>query len=39
MPPELVVLLPEIGLDDLGRRQEPENRGVSFGEAARREGG
>jgi hypothetical protein len=31
---ELVVLLPEIGLDDLGGGQEAENRRVALGEAA-----
>ena len=31
---ELVVLLPEIGLDDLGGSQESEDRGVSLGEGA-----
>ena len=30
---ELVVLLPEIGLDDLGRSEEPENRRVAVGQA------
>jgi hypothetical protein len=35
---ELVVLLPQIGLEDLGRGQEPENRLVSRGEAAMRQG-
>ena len=31
---ELVVLLPEIGLDDLGGTEEAEDRRVSTGEAA-----
>ena len=34
---ELVVLLPQVGLEDLGRGQEPENRRVALGEAAARE--
>jgi len=37
-PGELVVLLPEVGLDQLGRGQEAQNRRVAFGEAAAREG-
>src|SRR6266536_1975610 len=37
-PGELVVLLPEIRLDELGRGQKAENRRVAFGEAATCEG-
>ena len=33
---QLVVLLPEIRLEDLGRSQETENRGIAFREAAAR---
>jgi hypothetical protein len=36
-PGELVVLLPHIGLEDLGRCQEAENRRISLGQAAARE--
>ena len=32
-PAELVVLLPQVGLEKLGRSQELENRHVPFGEA------
>ena len=35
---QLVVLLPHIGLEDLGRSQEAKNRRVAFGEALAREG-
>jgi hypothetical protein len=35
---ELVVLLPEIGLEDLERSQEPENRRISPGKTPAREG-
>jgi hypothetical protein len=34
-PPELVVLLPEVGLDDLGGRREAEDRDVAFGQVPR----
>jgi hypothetical protein len=37
-PGELVVLLPDIGLDDLGGGQEAKNRRVAFRQAAAREG-
>jgi hypothetical protein len=37
-PGELVVLLPDIGLDDLDRGHQAENRRVAFGQAAAREG-
>jgi hypothetical protein len=35
---QLVVLLPHIGLEDLGGSQEAKNRRVAFGKAAAREG-
>ena len=36
---ELVVLLPEIGLEDLGRGEKPEDRGVALGQAGTAGGG